>query len=143
MIGRIARVVPRTSGANRANHACRAARLPVARVLRGAEQYTLTKNTVKWQDLDTRFPASFVGDIDGAASHVARLALGLPVRGVTRDGVLHTVRQADNWALKLNYDEDTWRGMLALIAGYYGDWDLVSQVTGGDALAMRVLPKKT
>ena len=100
-------------------------------------------HSVKWQDLDAQFPASFVGDIDGAASHVARLALGLPVRGVTRDGVLHTVRQADNWSLKLNYDEDAWRGMLALIAGYYGDWDLVGQVTGGDALGTRVLPKKT
>jgi hypothetical protein len=98
---------------------------------------------VKWQDLDAQFPASFVGDIEGAASHVARLAIALPVRGVTREGVLYTVRKANNWALKLNYDEDAWRGMLALIAGYYGDWDLVSQVTGGDALGTRVLPKKT
>lgn len=98
---------------------------------------------MKWQDLDAQFPASFVGDIEGAASHVARSALGLPVRGVTREGVLYTVRKADNWALKLNYDEDAWRGMLALIAGYYADWDLVGQVTGGDALGTRVLPKKT
>ncbi|MFT3693162.1 MAG: hypothetical protein QM831_08475 [Kofleriaceae bacterium] len=97
---------------------------------------------MSWEALDAKFPMGHVGDIEAAATHVMRLALGLPVRETSRDGVLFVIRKADNWTLKRFYDEDTWRGMMALVAAYYSDWDLVGEVTGG-ALGTRVILKKT
>ncbi|HEY0251742.1 MAG TPA: hypothetical protein VGC41_09455 [Kofleriaceae bacterium] len=97
-----------------------------------------------WRDLEAQFPSTSVAEVPGVATHVMRLALGFSVdRTVTRDRMLEVVRNADNWHTPRRLgDENAWRGMMALIAGYLGDWDLVAQVTGGGALGTRVLQKK-